>query len=144
MAGVGYCFIYSSGISLVGQYFTTKRGLALGIAASGSGFGQLIMVSVIGTMMNTVGWRATLRYLALIEIVGVTFCCFLVKRLTPLDSNPKTNILSTAHLYFADRDFLLLYLGYVFVSVIHCHLCLLFIRNFTYTFLLLYLGCIRF
>ena len=118
MVGIGYSFVYSSGISLVGQYFTTKRGTALGIATSGSGFGQLIMVSVIGTMLNTVGWRATLRYLALIELIGVSLCCFLVKRLTPLDSNPKTSILSSAHIYFADHQFVLLYFGYAFVSFV--------------------------
>ena len=118
MAGIGYSFIYSSGISLVGQYFTTRRGLALGIAVSGTGFGQLIMVNVIGAMLNSVGWRATLQYIALIELIGVSFCCLLVRRLTPLDSNPKTNIISSAHIYFSDHEFSLLYFGYVFVSFI--------------------------
>ena len=66
ICGIGTCFAYASSVSTVGHWFKKKRGLALGIAGSGTGFGQLVMASIASSLLQNVGWRQTLQILALI------------------------------------------------------------------------------
>ncbi|MCJ7635789.1 MFS transporter, partial [Candidatus Bathyarchaeota archaeon] len=54
--------------SFVSNWFIKKRGLALGIAASGVGLGGLILVPIIGDfLIPTFGWRTTYQVLAIIS-----------------------------------------------------------------------------
>jgi MFS family permease len=50
--------------SLVGRWFTTKRGLAMSIATSGSSFGQLIIVPVAAWIMVLTTWQMTYTVMA--------------------------------------------------------------------------------
>lgn len=51
--------------SLVGRWFTTKRGLAMSIATSGSSFGQLIIVPVAAWIMVLTTWQMTYTVMAI-------------------------------------------------------------------------------
>ena len=58
-------------ISLVSaNWFTAKRGLAISIALSGSGFGGAILSPVASTLIVDFGWRPALRILALVCFVA--------------------------------------------------------------------------
>jgi MFS family permease len=50
--------------SLVGRWFTQKRGLAMSMATSGSAFGQLLIVPVAAWIMLMTSWQMTYRVLA--------------------------------------------------------------------------------
>lgn len=50
--------------TLVARWFTTKRGLALGIATMGTSIGGLIFPPLIQWMIDSLGWRQALQLLA--------------------------------------------------------------------------------
>ena len=102
----------------------------MGLAGSGSGLGQFIMVNITGVLLLTVGWRDTLKYLALIQFLGLLLCAFLVKRFLPIikvttpviedaapnspnTSSPPTSLWSSSVKYIFDTKFLLLFFGYL-------------------------------
>ena len=59
---VSGCFAVASTrllISLVtANWFTAKRGLAISIALSGSGFGGAILSPIVSSLIVSVGWRS--------------------------------------------------------------------------------------
>ena len=67
---VSGCFAVASTrllISLVtANWFTTKRGLAISIALSGSGFGGAILSPIVSSLIVSVGWRSAFLVLAAI------------------------------------------------------------------------------
>jgi MFS family permease len=50
--------------SIVGRWFTHKRGLAMSLATSGSAFGQLLIVPIAAWIMLATSWQTTYRVLA--------------------------------------------------------------------------------
>ena len=71
---VSGCFAVASTrllISLVtANWFTAKRGLAISIALSGSGFGGAILSPIVSSLIVSVGWRSAFLVLALVCIVA--------------------------------------------------------------------------
>ena len=103
------CFAVASTrllISLVtANWFTAKRGLAISIALSGSGFGGAILSPIVISL--SVGWRSALLVLAAICMVAtlpITAYSFRTKPseigLKPLGENPGDPSVSTA----GDKD----------------------------------------
>jgi MFS family permease len=52
------------GSAVVSRWFTTSRGRALGIAAMGTSIGGMVMAPLFGLGFETVGWRDTVRLMA--------------------------------------------------------------------------------
>lgn len=71
---VSGCFAVASTrllISLVtANWFTAKRGLAISIALSGSGFGGAILSPIVSSLIVSVGWRSAFLVLAAICMVA--------------------------------------------------------------------------
>ena len=67
--GVGSSFAFVSSIVVLGQYFERKLALANGIATSGSGVGSLVAGPVINYLLETVGWKNSMRILSAIASV---------------------------------------------------------------------------
>ena len=108
---VSGCFAVASTrllISLVtANWFTAKRGLAISIALSGSGFGGAILSPIVSSLIVSVGWRSALLVLAAICMVAtlpITAYSFRTKPseigLKPLGENPGDPSVSTA----GDKD----------------------------------------
>lgn len=108
---VSGCFAVASTrlhISLVtANWFTDKRGLAISIALSGSGFGGAILSPIVSSLIVSVGWRSTFLVLAAVCIVAalpITAYSFRTKPseigLKPLGENPGDPSVSTA----GDKD----------------------------------------
>ena len=108
---VSGCFAVASTrllISLVtANWFTAKRGLAISIALSGSGFGGAILSPIVSSLIVSVGWRSAFLVLAAICIVAalpITAYSFRTKPseigLKPLGENPGDPSVSTA----GDKD----------------------------------------
>jgi len=62
--GVGSSFAFVSSIVVLGQYFDRKLALANGIGTSGSGVGSLVAGPVINHLLQTVGWKNSMRILS--------------------------------------------------------------------------------
>jgi MFS family permease len=116
IVGIGYSLAFISGVSAVGQWFTKNRGLAVGVAVAGSGLGQFCMAQVVGTLIDSMGWRGALKILALIEIVGVTLCALLIKRRSPLIKEWSSKSHSSWNM-LKDRNFSLIFWGGVLASL---------------------------
>ena len=79
------CVAWIPNQTLISNWFTRKRGRAMGIALAGIGFGGLIMPPLARFVKAELGWRlafAALGSLVLIIVVGVTL---LVVRGRPVD-----------------------------------------------------------
>ena len=63
-----------TGGRVVGEWFDTHRGRAMGLTAMGANFGGIIFASLTATLITTIGWRGSyfiygLLYAALVPIV---------------------------------------------------------------------------
>eukprot|EP01036_Dinobryon_divergens_P032041 gene32041-41551_t len=74
LVGCGYSLSFIAGVGVIGQWFSARRGLATGLAVSGSGLGQFVMSVTTQKLIENCGWRITLRYLALISLMGLSIC----------------------------------------------------------------------
>lgn len=61
MVGFGYAFTMLPSLALVNVYFKERRGLAVGLAASGSGIGQMVISPWTAQLLLDYGWRSTLQ-----------------------------------------------------------------------------------
>lgn len=74
--GGGIAFSFQPAVYLIPLWFRKKRGLAVGIAVSGSGIGTLVIAQILSFCIEAYGWRAALRQLSVgigIVQVGVAF-----------------------------------------------------------------------
>lgn len=114
LAGVGYSLGFVSGVSVVSQWFTTRRGLAVGLAVSGSGLGQFAVALTTGYLIDGFGWRGALQFLALINVVGISLSALLIRRFLPRFAMQKHE---SSMQFFTDTDFTTLYCGVFFGSL---------------------------
>ena len=71
--GIGTgCFNVPS-IAILSQYFSTRRGLAIGLAASGSSFGGLVYPVLFRHFLPKIGFGWTTRILAVISLATCLF-----------------------------------------------------------------------
>ncbi|KAF1840712.1 MFS general substrate transporter [Cucurbitaria berberidis CBS 394.84] len=75
--GMGFLFVGSVGIAA--QWFTTRRSLANGIAAAGSGLGGLVYSLAAQAMIKNIGLPWAFRILAVIAFVVNAACALLIK-----------------------------------------------------------------
>ena len=73
--------MYVTSMVAVQHYFDTKRAMATGIAVSGSGVGTLTFGIATSSMIDSLGWRWTLRVQAVIILLGIV--CGLLYRPLP-------------------------------------------------------------
>ncbi|KAI9170726.1 MFS general substrate transporter [Paramyrothecium foliicola] len=76
--GMGFLFVVAS-VGLPAQWFTTKRSLANGLAASGSGFGGLLYALAAGAMIRTLGLAWCFRILGIVAAVVNAVCIALIR-----------------------------------------------------------------
>ncbi|KAJ2707895.1 hypothetical protein H4R19_004860 [Coemansia spiralis] len=69
--GVGASFPFIAGTSIPTQWFTTRQGLATGIALSGSGVGGMWMTSATTAMINSVGRPWAMRITGIVAMSAV-------------------------------------------------------------------------
>ena len=78
--GIGVALVYTPSIACVQPWFTTRRGLAAGIASSGIGAGTVVVPLLATSAIAALQWRGALRVLALgVLILGVC-ATFVLKR----------------------------------------------------------------
>lgn len=77
--GVGMGFLFVGSVGIPAQWFTTRRSLANGISASGSGFGGLLYSLATGAMLKSIGLAWCFRVLGLLAL-GVNAVCIVLIR----------------------------------------------------------------
>jgi MFS family permease len=77
------CF-YVPLVSLATRWFTTRRGLAVGIVSGGAGFGMVLVPRLADFLMALYGLRATLTILSLMGVAVMVPAAFLL-RTSPAD-----------------------------------------------------------
>lgn len=80
LAAVGFGMVATHVVStIVSHRFEQHRGLAVGIATSGSTAGQLLVVPLVADLMETTSWRASYVGLAIACLVLVPVTLFLLR-----------------------------------------------------------------
>ncbi|TPX37459.1 hypothetical protein SmJEL517_g00766 [Synchytrium microbalum] len=88
LGGVGASFCFFSAVSVPSQWFSTKRGLATGIAVSGAG--GFAVSLIIRKLLTVVSIQWTLRIVGLYTFVGLLFAGALIRNRIP--SNRKSKL----------------------------------------------------
>ncbi|WP_045524536.1 MFS transporter [Neobacillus niacini] len=70
---------------LITNWFNDKRGLSLGLALSGSGFGGVILSPVVNWLITAYGWRSAYLTLGILIFVVLVPLAVFVIRLNPAD-----------------------------------------------------------
>lgn len=89
MFGLGGSAMYITMMGIVPQWFDKRRGLALGLAASGSGIGGLIMPFIMNALLQKFGQGWTYRIIGFICLVLGSFATFLVREKYPSTGRKK-------------------------------------------------------
>lgn len=77
--GVGMGFLFVTSIGIPSQWFTSKRSLANGVAAAGSGFGGLVYSLSAGAMIKSIGIAWCFRVLGLLALVVNSVGIFFIR-----------------------------------------------------------------
>lgn len=97
MVGMGYGIGYGPLASIVARWFHRKKGLALGIAASGVGVGTMIVPPILSQLITVFGWRVAAMLTGTFLMIVFLAVAFILKRdpheieLTPygiVEANP--------------------------------------------------------
>lgn len=95
--GLGVALVYTPSIACVQPWFTTRRGLAAGIASSGIGAGTVVVPLLATSAIAALEWRGALRVMALGALVLGVFATLVLRRSPPSASaTPTTPNTSTA------------------------------------------------
>lgn len=74
--GVGYVPLQST----ISRWFIAKRGLAIGVVASGSGFGTLILSPLSAYLITRYSWRAAYSILGIVACLALIGSAVLIRR----------------------------------------------------------------
>ncbi|KAF2813301.1 uncharacterized protein BDZ99DRAFT_568524 [Mytilinidion resinicola] len=124
--GWGMGFLFVGSVSVVPQWFTTRRSLANGIAASGSGLGGLIYSLSTQAMIENISLAWAFRILGIVAFGVNTACALLVR-----DRNKHigSSQLSFDYRLFRRVEFLLL-MSFGFLSMLAYIVLLFSLPNF--------------
>jgi OFA family oxalate/formate antiporter-like MFS transporter len=76
--------------SSVGKWFVKKRGLTIGIASIGIGFGTMVLAPLAGYIVKVYGWRSGFIFLGvMVFIVGISASQLFMGRTNPEDYDLK-------------------------------------------------------
>lgn len=69
LLGLGTCLAYMTSVTVAPTWFTTRRGLAMGIILSGTGVGGLVWAPALKACIDAMGYRNTLRLTGAVSFV---------------------------------------------------------------------------
>ena len=83
--GLSCGMIFTPIVSIVGQYFTTKRAWAMGVVVSGASIGGVIFPIALNRLFNhsSIGFGWTLRVVGFIMLALLSFACVVMKEHAP-------------------------------------------------------------
>jgi OFA family oxalate/formate antiporter-like MFS transporter len=69
LLGTGLALVFNACLAVVPRWFTRRRGLASGIAASGVAVGTMLGTPVALTLVEALGWRPTMTWFGLLLLL---------------------------------------------------------------------------
>ncbi|KAI8599728.1 major facilitator superfamily domain-containing protein, partial [Dissophora ornata] len=115
--GIGASLAYYPAIAVPSQYFVKNRGLAIGIAVSGTGLGGFALAPLTNALIDKVGIFWTLRILGLMIFVVCGGASFLIaERKEHLEEQQRPSFLQSLHV-FRDPRFLSLTIAELAASI---------------------------
>ncbi|ORZ15127.1 major facilitator superfamily domain-containing protein [Absidia repens] len=84
LSGIASSLAWFPCISGPQQWFSSRRGLAVGLAISGSGIGGLVITNVIRAAIESVGYQWSLRILGFMQMGLLAISFLTVKQLNPI------------------------------------------------------------
>ncbi|KAG2213129.1 hypothetical protein INT47_011278 [Mucor saturninus] len=82
--GFGASLVYMSIVAVIPQWFTTRRGTAMGISSAGSGFGGLALSPMVSSLVEKYGLAWTYRIVGLMAFgICMIASCLIRTRLPP-------------------------------------------------------------
>lgn len=82
--GLGSSLVYMSIVAVIPQWFTTRRGTAMGISSAGSGFGGLALSPMVSSLVSKYGLPWTYRIIGLMAFgICMLASCLIRTRLPP-------------------------------------------------------------
>lgn len=86
LVGLGFATLpMTSQATIISNWFVRKRGMAMGLTASGIGVGILVIVPATQVLINEAGWRTTYIVLALVLLVTIVPLNAIFQRRRPQD-----------------------------------------------------------
>jgi MFS family permease len=80
IAALGMSAIYVPCSATVVRWFTQRRGLALGVGASGQSFGNLLVPPLAALLLAAYGWRSTYFLMGVMGAVLIALCAAVMVR----------------------------------------------------------------
>ena len=111
--GIGASCAYVPTLALVGGWFTRHRTTALGLAATGTGCGTLLIPPLAAVLMQAHGWRMTYALFGAGSFVLLLLCAALARR-PPLGAAKRDTI--QLRRVMRSRPFVLLYASWVLAT----------------------------
>jgi MFS family permease len=96
LVGLGIALVYTPSIASVQPWFTTRRGLAGGIASSGVGAGTLLVPVLVAMAIGPMPWREAMQLLALGVLVLGLLAAGLLRRAPAAQAAPGASSVSSA------------------------------------------------
>jgi MFS family permease len=111
--GVGSSLAYMSIVATIPQWFTTRRGTAMGFSSSGSGFGGLALSPMVNSLVIKFGLPWTYRIVGFFSFGVLMIASFLIRsRLPPgFEKRPINSPIKVSML--KDANFVILVAGFV-------------------------------
>lgn len=110
--GIGAACAYIPTLALVGRWFMRHRTTALGLAATGTGFGTLLIPPLAALLIQALGWRTAYASFGAGSFVLLLLCAGLARR-PPLGR--ETQRTKLRHV-MRSRPFALLYVSWVLAT----------------------------
>jgi MFS family permease len=112
--GVGGACCYLPTLAIIGGWFVQHRNTALGIAATGTGCGTMVLPPLAAALIQRYGWRATNTIFGLAAGVVLLGCAIAVKS-PPIarSTSAAGRLLRNA---LRSREFVLLYISWVLAT----------------------------
>lgn len=86
--GMGGGMISSPMYATAGSWFSRRRGLAMGLVASGNGLGTLLLVPLAESFIDAHGWRSAYLRLAIVDVALFALAAVLIARPPGLEAPP--------------------------------------------------------
>ena len=104
--GLGVALVYTPSIACVQPWFTTRRGLAAGIASSGIGAGTVVVPLLATSAISALEWRGAMRVMALGALVLGVLATLVLRRapLRQMTAGAGSHVVPGATLGEALRD----------------------------------------
>jgi MCP family monocarboxylic acid transporter-like MFS transporter 10 len=91
--GLGSAMIFTPALAVVSHYFRKKRGLAIGLVASGSSIGGIIFPIVYQRLFILIGFGWSVRVTGFMCMAVLVFVCLVLRTRLPLKKTSRREIL---------------------------------------------------